>query len=368
MRYQVLGRTGLFVSELCLGTMTFGQAGGQYAAASGVDQQEADAIIGRGFDAGINFIDTANVYAHGQSEEMVGRSLKNLGIARNDVVLATKFAHATGSGVNEGGGSRVHIIEAVKASLKRLGTDHIDLYQMHGFDPATPLEETLRALDDLVRQGLVRYVGVSNWAAWQVSRALGAADRLQLSRFQSYQSYYSLVGRDAERDIVPMLEAEGLGMLVYSPLAGGYLTGKYRDGATAGRRATVQFPPVDEQRGARLLPVIDSIAKNQGISMEAVALAWLRHQPVVTSITLGVKTVPQLEANLAAVDVTLRADELEALTQACAPAPEYPGWMIANDAAARKNLMATGRLAASETTRRQGTNGAPARASTTGAA
>ena len=368
MRYQVLGRTGLFVSELCVGTMTFGQAGGQYAAASGVKQQEADAIIGRAFDAGVNFIDTANVYAHGQSEEMVGRALKNLGIARNSVVLATKFEHATGNGVNDGGGSRVHIIDAVKASLKRLDTDHIDLYQMHGFDPATPMEETLRALDDLVRQGHVRYIGVSNWAAWQVSRALGAADRLQLARFQSYQSYYSLVGRDAEREIVPMLKAEGLGMLVYSPLAGGYLTGKYRDGATAGRRATVQFPPVDEQRGARLLPVIDSIARNQGISMEAVALAWLRHQPVVTSITLGVKTVAQLNANLAAVDVTFGAGELEQLAQACAPTPEYPGWMIANGGAARKQLMETGQPAASEGAHRHGGNAAQARPSSADAA
>lgn len=273
---------------------------GQYAAASGVGQEDVDAIIHAALDAGVNFIDMANVYANGQSEEMVGHALKSLGIARNDVVLATKFEHATGGGANDSGGSRVHIIAAVKASLRRIGTDHIDLYQMHGFDPATPVEETLRTLDDLVRQGHVRYIGVSNWAAWQVSRALGMADRLQLSRFQSYQSYYSLVGRDAERDIVPMLETEGMGMSVYSPLAGGYLTGKYREGKTAGRRATVQFPPVDERRGALLLPVIDSIATAHGISMETVALAWLPHQSVVTSITLGVKTKAQLKANLAA--------------------------------------------------------------------
>lgn len=344
MRYNLLGRTGLFVSELCLGTMTFGQAGGQYAAASGVGQDDVDAIVHAAFDAGVNFIDMANVYANGQSEEMVGRAVKTLGIARKDVVLATKFEHATGIGPNDGGASRVHIMDAVKASLKRIGTDHIDLYQMHGFDPATPVEETLRALDDLVRQGHVRYIGVSNWAAWQVSQALGVADRLQLSRFQSYQSYYSLVGRDAERDIVPMLQAEGLGMLVYSPLAGGYLTGKYRDGKSVGRRATVQFPPVDEQRGARLLPVIDAIATTHGMSMEAVALAWLRHQSVVTSITLGVKTLAQLEANLAAVTVSLSDDELRRLGEACAPAPEYPGWMLANSSAARLSLRETGQL------------------------
>lgn len=344
MRYNLLGQTGLFVSELCLGSMTFGQAAGHYAAASGVGQDEVDAIVHAAVDAGVNFIDMANVYANGQSEEMVGRSLKTLGIARKDVVLATKFEHATGAGPNHSGGSRVHIMEAVKASLKRIGTDHIDLYQMHGFDPATPVEETLRALDDLVRQGHVRYIGVSNWAAWQVSQALGVATRLQLPRFQSYQSYYSLVGRDAEREIVPMLQAERMSMLVYSPLAGGYLTGKYRDGKTAGRRATVQFPPVDEQRGALLLPVIDAIATAHGISMEAVALAWLRHQSVVTSITLGVKTRAQLKANLAAVNVTLSADDLRQLGDACAPAPEYPAWMLANSSAARLSLRDTGKL------------------------
>jgi aryl-alcohol dehydrogenase-like predicted oxidoreductase len=185
MRYKLLGRTGLFVSELCLGTMTFGQAGGQYAAASGVGQDDVEAIVYAAFDAGVNFIDMANVYANGQSEEMLGCALKTLGIARKDIVLATKFEHSTGVGPNDGGASRVHIMEAVKASLRRIGTDYIDLYQMHGFDPATPIEETLSALDDLVRQGHVRYIGVSNWAAWQVSRALGVADRLQLSRFQS---------------------------------------------------------------------------------------------------------------------------------------------------------------------------------------
>lgn len=344
MRYKVLGRTGLFVSEFCLGTMTFGQAGGQYAAASGVMQDEVDAIVRRAVDAGINFIDMADVYANGQSEELVGRALKNLGIARQDMVLATKFEHPTGAGVNHAGGSRVHIVNAVKASLKRIGTDHIDLYQMHGFDPATPVEETLRALDDLVQQGHVRYIGVSNWAAWSVSKALGIADRMALSRFQSYQSYYSLVGRDAEREIVPMLEAEGLGMLVYSPLAGGYLTGKYRQDNASGRRVTVQFPPVDEQRGASLLPVIESVATAHGTSMEAVALAWLRHQRAVTSIILGVKRVAQLDANLAASEITLSTDELDRLAAAGAPAPEYPAWMLAHSSAARQALLDTGKL------------------------
>ncbi len=344
MRYNPLGRTGLFVSELCLGTMTFGQAGGRYAAASGVGQDQVDTILRRAIDAGVNFIDNANVYANGQSEEIVGRALKSLGIARKDVVLASKFEHATGPGPNDGGGSRVHIIEAVKASLQRLGTDYLDLYQMHGFDPATPIEETLRALDDLVRLGLVRYVGVSNWAAWQVTKALGISERLNLARFQSYQGYYSLVGRDIEREVTPMLTSEGLGLLVFSPLAGGYLTGKYRGGKSEGRRASIQFPPVDEGRGESVLSAMDGIAKERDVSMEAVALAWLRRQPAVTSIILGVKSADQLAANLAAVEFTLSDAELATLSEIGAPAMEYPGWMLAQGSAARAELLRTGQV------------------------
>jgi aryl-alcohol dehydrogenase-like predicted oxidoreductase len=343
MRYNSLGKTGLFVSELCLGTMTFGQAGGRYAAASGVNQEAVDAILRRAIDAGINFVDTANVYANGQAEEIVGKSLKTLGIARKDVVLATKFEHATGTGPNDGGGSRVHIVEAVKASLKRLGTDHIDLYQMHGWDPATSVEETVRALDDLVRQGHVRYLGLSNWAAWQVATALGVADVLGASRFQTYQGYYSLAGREIEREVVPMIEAHGLGLIVFSPLAGGYLTGKYRNN-TDGRRATIPFPPVDEARGIKVLEVMDGIAGEHGTTLEAVALAWLRQNPSVTSIITGVKSVEQLNANLAAVDVALTDPEIAALNDVGAIAPEYPGWMLAQGSAARASIMNTGVL------------------------
>jgi aryl-alcohol dehydrogenase-like predicted oxidoreductase len=344
MHYNRLGQTGLFVCELCLGTMTFGQAKGRYAAASGVGQDAVDSILRRAIDAGINFIDTANVYADGQAEELVGRSLKTLGIARKDVVIATKFEHATGPGPNDGGGSRVHIVEAVQASCRRLGVDHIDLYQMHGWDPATPVEETLRALDDLVRQGLVRYIGVSNWAAWQVATAHGIAAQLGTSRFQSYQGYYSMVGRDIERDVTPMLAHHGLGLIAYSPLAGGYLTGKYRHGKADGRRASIQFPPVDEARGARLLDAMDPIAAAHGTTLEAIALAWLRQQPLVTSIITGVKSVDQLDANLKAVDVKLSADQLQTLGAIGAPALEYPGWMLAQGSAGRAALLTTGVL------------------------
>ena len=345
MRYNLLGRTGLFVSELCLGTMTFGNSEGQYAAASGVGQDEVDAILRRAFDAGVNFIDTADVYANGQTEEIVGQALHNTEIARPDVILATKVVHPTGKGPNDAGASRHHITNQVKASLKRLGTDYLDLYQLHGWDPATPVEETVRALDDLVRQGHIRYVGVSNWAAWQVTKALGASALLNATRFQSVQAYYSLAGRDLEREIVPMLEAESLGLMVYSPLAGGYLTGKYRDGKTEGRRVTVQFPPVDEARSAPVLDVLDRIATTQGTSMAAVAIGWLLHQPVVTSVIMGVKRLDQLDDNLKAADVKLSADDLKALDDASGIAPEYPGWMIAHDTDARQALLATGQLA-----------------------
>ena len=346
MRYNPLGRSGLFVSELCLGTMTFGQAGGRYAAASGVGQESVDAILRRAVDAGVNFIDTANVYADGQAEEILGRSLKSLGIARKDVMVATKFEHAVGNGPNDGGGSRAHIVDAVHASLRRLGVDHIDLYQMHGWDPATPVEETLRALDDLVRQGVVRYLGVSNWAAWQVAKALGISDRIGTSRFQSYQGYHSLVGRDIEREVVPMAEAEGLGLIAFSPLAGGYLTGKYRSGAAAGRRATVPFPPVDDARGTLVLAAMNRVAATHGTTHEAIALAWLRQQRGVASIIVGVKGVDQLDANLACLNVTLSPSELTSLSEASALALEYPGWMLAQSSAARAELLRTGEVAA----------------------
>ncbi|WP_152048297.1 aldo/keto reductase [Aureimonas psammosilenae] len=348
MRYNRLGRTGLFVSELCLGTMTFGQSKGRYAAASGVGQDAVEAILSRAVDAGVNFIDTADVYAEGQSEEIVGRAIRNLGIRRKDIVLATKFEHPTGPGPNDAGGSRKHIVDAVEASLKRLGTDHVDLYQMHGWDPATPVEETVAALDDLVRRGLVRYLGVSNWAAWQVATALGLTERTGAARFASYQGYYSLVGREIERDVLPALEHHGLSLIAFSPLAGGYLTGKYRNGLEGGRRKTIPFPPVDEMRGAKLLDAMEPIATAHETSLEAVALAWLRRQPAVASIITGVKSVEQLDANLRATSVELSGEEIETLGGIAGPNPEYPGWMLAQGSAARASLLATGALPGGE--------------------
>lgn len=348
MRYKLLGQTGLYVSELCLGTMTFGTNPGPYAAAGGLLQDEADAIVRRAFDAGINFIDTANVYGGGGgSEAITGQALRNLGIARHEVVIATKVEGTMGPGPNDGGASRYHIMDQVKASLKRLGTDHIDLYQIHGFDPATPVEETVRALDDLISQGLVRYVGVSNWAAWQVADALGVADGLGASRFQSVQAYYSLAGRELEREIVPMLTAKGLGLMVYSPLAGGYLSGKYR-AAPEGRRKTVAFPPVDEERGSAVLAVLERIAAAHQAPVASIALAWLLHQQAVTSVLVGAKRMEQLDENLKATSTRLSDTELEQLNAASAIAPEYPGWMVHVHGAPRRQLWQTGRLPAAQ--------------------
>jgi aryl-alcohol dehydrogenase-like predicted oxidoreductase len=250
MRYKILGQTGLFVSEMCLGTMTFGENRGLYGGAGWIGEADALPIMCRDFDAGINFLDTANVYAQGRSEEVVGRAIDTLGLARHDVVIATKAKHPVGTGPNDAGTSRHHLICQVRESLVRLGTDYIDLYQLHGFDLATPLDETIRALEDMVRQGAIRYVGVSNWAAWQFTKALGAAERLNASPFHCCQGHYSLAARDLEREVAPMLASEGAGLMVFSPLAGGLLTGKYSQGAGE-RRDIVPFPPVDADRGAR---------------------------------------------------------------------------------------------------------------------
>src|SRR5512140_1367767 len=251
MRHHPLGRTGLFVSELCLGTMTFGGSEGMWEKIGTLQQSDAERLVGQAIDAGINFIDTADVYASGVSEQITGQALKNLKVPRENVVVATKVFGETGPGPNSRGATRGHIMDGIKASLKRLQLDHIDLYQIHGFDPATPIEETVRALDQLVRHGHVRCVGVSNWAAWQIVKALGISERLGLARFETLQAYYTLAGRDLERELVPMLRSEGLGLMVWSPLAGGLLSGKYgREQAAeqGSRRVTFDFPPVDKER------------------------------------------------------------------------------------------------------------------------
>jgi aryl-alcohol dehydrogenase-like predicted oxidoreductase len=336
MQYNRLGNTGLLVSEICLGTMTFGGKG-FWTAVGSLDQSVADNLVARALDAGVNFLDTADVYSEGLSEEITGKAMRNSGRARTDIVLATKVMGAVGKGVNDRGASRGHIMDGVKASLKRLGTDYIDLYQIHGFDPLTPIEETVRALDDLVRQGHVRYVGVSNWAAWTTMKALGIADRHGWARFSSLQAYYTIAGRDLERELVPMMQAEGLGLLVWSPLAGGLLSGKFNregDGPEGARRVAFDFPPVNRDRAFDCIDAMRPIADAHGVSVARIALAYVLAKPFTTSVIIGAKTVEQLDDNLASVDIRLTAEEIQQLDAVSALPEEYPGWMIARQSRA----------------------------------
>lgn len=338
MRYNPLGRTGLFVSELCLGTMTFGGGAGIWNQIGDLQQADAERLVGRALDAGINFIDTADVYSQGISEQITGQALKNLKIARDQVVVATKVLGEMGPSPNQRGATRYHIMEGVKASLKRLQLDHIDLYQIHGFDPATPIEETVRAFDTLVQHGHVRYVGVSNWAAWQIVKALGIAHHHGLARFESLQAYYTIAGRDLEREIVPMLASEGLGLMVWSPLAGGLLSGKYgrdQQGEAGSRRTTFDFPPVERERAWDCIDAMRPIAEKKGVSVAQIALAWLLHQRAVTTVIVGAKRVDQLDDNIAATKVKLSSEELAILDDVSGLPAEYPGWMLARQGDAR---------------------------------
>lgn len=348
MRYNQLGRTGLFVSELCLGTMTFGGNDGIWQHIGDLQQADAERLIGRAIDAGMNFIDTADVYANGVSEQMTGQALKNLKVARDSVVVATKVFGQTGDGANARGATRYHIMDGIKASLKRLQLDHIDLYQIHGFDPATPIEETVRALDTLVQHGHVRYVGVSNWAAWQIVKALGIAERLGCARFESLQAYYTIAGRDLERELVPMLKSEGLGLMVWSPLAGGLLSGKYtreQHGEQDSRRNKFDFPPVDRARAYTCVDAMRVMADARSVSVAQIALAWLLHQRAVTSVIVGAKKVEQLDDNIAATKVELTAHELEQLDALSKLPAEYPGWMLERQGEYRRGQLAGTRQA-----------------------
>lgn len=343
MRYNRLGKTGLFVSELCLGTMTFGGGEGIWGKIGNLQQQESERLIARSLEAGINFIDTADVYASGVSETITGQALKNLKVKREEVVIATKVFGETGAGPNGRGASRAHILDGIKASLKRLQLDHIDLYQIHGFDPATPMEETVRTLETLVTQGLVRYVGVSNWSAWQIMKGLGIADRLGLSRFASLQAYYTIAGRELEREIIPMLKSEGVGLMVWSPLAGGLLSGKYgrdRSGEEGSRRVDFDFPPVDLERAYPVIDAMHKIADARSCTVAQIALAWLLHQSQVTTIIIGAKRPDQLDDNLAAVDVKLTAEELATLGEVSALPIEYPSWMFSRQGEVRTKQLA----------------------------
>jgi aryl-alcohol dehydrogenase-like predicted oxidoreductase len=327
--------------------MTFGGGDeGMWGKIGRLQQDEAERIVGAAIDAGINFIDTADVYAGGRSEEITGQALKNLKVARESVVVATKVFGETAPSANARGATRSHIVSALKESLRRLQLDHVDLYQIHGFDPATPIEETVRALDTMVEHGHVRYVGVSNWAAWQIVKAIGISERLGLARFESLQAYYTIAGRDLERELVPMLKSEGLGLLVWSPLAGGLLSGKYgRDqpGEAGSRRTAFDFPPLDKERAYDAIDAMREIATARGISVAQVALAWLLHQPAVTSVIIGAKKAEQLADNVGATRVELGVDEFARLDQVSRLPSEYPGWMFTRQGEIRRKQIAAAR-------------------------
>ena len=309
MRYRKLGNTGLIVSEMCLGAMTFGHGEGMWAAVAGVNQDSTTDLVKTAMDRGINFIDTADFYSNGNSEVVTGNALKSLGLARDSYVLATKVLLRMGPAHNQIGLSRYHIMQGVDQSLQRLQLDHIDLYQIHGRDPFTPLEETLDALDDCVRAGKVRYLGLCNLAAWEVMKSLWISDQKSLARFESLQMYYSLVGRDIERELVPLAKDQNLAIMPWSPLSGGLLSGKFTredEKPEGARRANFDFPPVERERLWRVLDVLRPIAARHGVSVAQVALGWLLAQSHVTSVIIGAKNRDQLLDNISATELKLQ--------------------------------------------------------------
>ncbi|MFS7307810.1 aldo/keto reductase [Rahnella inusitata] len=336
MEYRLLGHSGLKVSVLSLGTMTFGGQG-KFAKTGQTDVEAAQRQIGLCLDAGINLFDTADVYSGGESEVILGKAL---GGKRNDVLIASKARFPMGDGPNDRGSSRHHILRACEASLKRLNTDYLDLYQLHQWDGQTPLEETLRALDDLVSSGKVRYVGVSNFSAWHVMKTLGVAQASHYIRPVSQQIHYTLQAREAEYELLPAAQDQGLGMLVWSPLAGGLLSGKYRrnQAAPEGTRHLADWgePPVrDENALYDVVDVLVDIAEARGVSAAQIALAWLIARPQVTSVIVGARNDTQLQDNLKAADITLTTEETEKLNTVSQLPLLYPYWHQAQTASDR---------------------------------
>ncbi|HSY76056.1 MAG TPA: aldo/keto reductase [Bacteroidia bacterium] len=338
MKYNVLGNTGLKVSELCLGTMTFGGKG-FWTNIGAIDQKAVDELVAKSIEGGINFIDTANVYSEGLAEEMTGKAIRNLKLKRDDLVIATKVRGKMSEGPNGSGLTRKHILHEVDASLKRLDMDYIDLYQIHGYDELTPIEETIDVLDSLVKAGKVRYIGCSNLAAWQIMKASAYSTYHHVSKFVSLQAYYTIAGRDLEREVVPVLRDQNMGLMVWSPLAGGLLSGKYKrngDAEAGSRRVNFDFPLVNKERAFDVIDVLEPMAKEKNVSVAQLALAWLLHQRVVTTVIIGAKKTSQLEDNLRAIEVAFTADEMLKLDEVSKLPAEYPGWMIERQGGDRK--------------------------------
>lgn len=332
MKYRLLGRTGMYVSELCLGTMTFGDQG-FWKVMGGLGQEAVNVLVKQAFDAVVNFIDTANVYSLGMSETLTGSAIKSLGLPRDEIVVATKaYGPMSETKVNGRGQSRYHLMNELDASLKRLQLDHIDLYQLHGFDPVTPLEEVLSTLNDMVRSGKVRYIGLCNMAAWQIMKGLAISDKNNWARFESVQAYYTVAGRDLEREVVPLIQNQQLGLMVWSPLAGGLLSGKFSvDGKSpeGARRASFDFPVVDKARAFKVVDAMRPIAERHQATVAQVALAWLLSRTQVSSVIVGAKTPEQLKDNLGASSLALTSEDLQTLEEVSKLPPEYPGWMLA---------------------------------------
>jgi aryl-alcohol dehydrogenase-like predicted oxidoreductase len=331
MRYRLLGRTGLYVSEMCLGTMTFGRSG-HWEVMGGLEQPACSELVKVAFEAGINFFDTANVYSQGQSEMRLGQAIRDLGLPRDQLVIATKATGVMSEQLPNGRGqSRYHLMNEIDASLKRLQLDHVDLYQIHGFDPLTPLEETLSTLDNLVRSGKVRHIGLCNLAAWQIMKALAISDARHWARFCSVQAYYTIAGRDLEREVIPLIRDQQLGLMVWSPLAGGLLSGKFsRDGKgpEGARRSQFDFPVIDKERAFTCVDAMRPIAEQRRVSVSQVALGWLLAQPAVTTVIIGARNADQLRDNIAAARLKLDVGELAKLDEVSRLPAEYPGWML----------------------------------------
>ncbi len=340
MKYNLLGNTGLYVSELCFGAMTFGGGnGGMWEAIGKVQQQGVNDLIKASFDSGINFFDTANVYSYGQSESLLGNSIKTLGLDRNDLVIATKVRGRMSPGINNVGLSRYHIFQSVDASLQRLQLDHIDVLYVHGVDPKTPVEEIMRTLNDIVNTGKVRYIALCNWPAWMVMKAMGISEKNGWHKFVGLQYFYSLSGRDIEREVLPVAADQNLAVMPWSPLAGGFLSGKYtRNNEKAGdsRRDTFDFPPINKEKTYDIIDVIAEIGKQHNVSAAQIALAWVRLQKGITSTIIGAKNVDQLNDNIKSVDIKLSADELKRIDEVSTLPKEYPGWMVERQSADRE--------------------------------
>ncbi|GAA4085536.1 aldo/keto reductase [Mucilaginibacter panaciglaebae] len=332
MKYNFLGNTGVLVSEICFGTMTFGGSEeGIWGNIGRVQQDEVNQMMKTVVDAGINFVDTANVYSYGKSEQLLGQSIIDLGLNRNNLVIATKVRGRMSPDVNDVGLSRFNIFQSVDASLTRLQLDHIDLLYVHGADLFTPIEETVRALNDIVSTGKVRYIAICNWPAWMVMKALGIAEKHSWNKFVGLQYYYSVAGRDIEREIVPLAQDQNLAIMPWSPLAGGFLSGKYtrnNQSVNDARREKFDFPPVNKEKAYDIIDVLSDISKAHSVSVAQVSLAWVRQQKGITSTIIGAKNIDQLNDNLKSTTIQLSVDELKRIDEISALPKEYPGWMV----------------------------------------